>query len=116
MSSAQNDSLQAYGVGNIEALMKAFSSVSTGLQALATELADYNKASFERGAAAFQDLAHAKSLSEAMQIQSDYVRNSYETLATEMNKIGEIWLAVAGEARDMTIGAPAAETSKRRAV
>jgi len=50
----------------------------------------------ERSAAAFQELTRAKNLGEAMQIQSDYLRTSFETLSTEMNKIGAIWLSMAG--------------------
>ncbi len=114
MTNAQNDPLMAYGAGNMEAAFKAFGTVSTGIQTLASELADYNKTSIERTAAAFQDLARAKSFGEAMQIQSNYLRASYENLSAEMNKIGEIWLSIAGEGRDLALG-KSANARKARA-
>ena len=57
-------------------------------QAIATEMTDYSKRSFEDGVATFQKLATAKSVPEALEIQTDYAKSAYENYMQQMSKIG----------------------------
>ena len=58
--------------------MRSFDVVTKGTQAIATEIADYSKRSFEHGAKAMENLRSVKSLDKAMQVQSDYAKAAYE--------------------------------------
>jgi Phasin protein len=69
-----------------------------GQQAIATEVADYSKKSFEDSAAAFEKLIGAGSLEKAMEVQTAYLRSSYEELVAETAKIGELYADLAREA------------------
>lgn len=92
------DDLQKIGKDNMDIAMKSFSAVSKGMQAIAAEVADYNKKSFEDGSAAIEKLVGAKSLDKAIEVQTEFVRSSYEGMVGELTKIGEMYADVAKEA------------------
>ena len=56
------DPMQKFGKGNMGMAMTAFGAWAKNAQAIATEVADYSKKSFEDSAAAFEKLIGAKSL------------------------------------------------------
>jgi hypothetical protein len=74
------DPMQKFGKGNMDMAMMAFGAWAKNAQAIATEVADYSKKSFEDSAAAFEKLIGAKSLEKAMEVQTEYLRSSYEEL------------------------------------
>src|SRR3954471_10046311 len=74
----QIENAQKFGKENVDAALKSFGAVSKGAQALAVEVADYAKKSFEDGAAVFEKLLGAKTVENAIRIQSDYVTAAYE--------------------------------------
>ena len=78
--------------------MKNFGSFSKGMQTLATEMADYSKKSFEDGAATFEKLLAAKSVDKAVEIQSDFVKTSYEGFVAQATKVGELYADLAKDA------------------
>ena len=67
-------------------------------QAIATEMTDYSKRSFEDSMATFQKLATAKSVPEAIEIQTAYAKNAYETYMHQMSKIGNMYQNLAKDA------------------
>jgi hypothetical protein len=67
-------------------------------QAIATEVADYSKKSFEKSAATFEKLIGAKSLEKAMEVETEYLRSSYEELVVVTAKIGELYADLVREA------------------
>ena len=71
------DEVQKISKDNMDAAMKSFGTVSKGWQAIATEVADYSKKSFEEGSAAAEKLLGAKSLEKAIEIQTDYAKSAY---------------------------------------
>ena len=77
--------------------MKQFGTVSKGWQAIASEFADYSKKSFEDGSAALEKLFGAKSLEKAIEVQSEYVKTSYESFVAEATKFGELYTDLAKE-------------------
>ena len=91
------DDLQKLGKDNADTSMKQFGTVQKGFQAIATEVADYSKKSFEDGTAAFEKLIGAKSFEKAIEIQSDYVKSAYESFIAEATKIGELYTGFAKE-------------------
>jgi hypothetical protein len=92
------DEMQQFGKDNMEATMKSFGMLSKSMQAIAVEMADYSKKVFEQGTAATEKLIGAKSLEKAIEVQSDYVKSSYEGFVAEATKLGELYTALAKEA------------------
>jgi phasin family protein len=92
------DPMQKFGKENMDMAMNAFGAWAKNAQAIATEVADYSKKSFEDSAAAFEKLIGAKSLEKAMEVQTEYLRSSYEELVAETAKIGELYADLAKEA------------------
>jgi hypothetical protein len=78
--------------------MKSLGAASKGLQAIAAEVTNYSKKSFEDGTAAVERLLGAKTLEKAVEIQSEYVKTAYEGFVTQATKMGELYADVAKEA------------------
>jgi phasin family protein len=91
------DDVQKVGKENMDVAMKSFGVVSKGFQAIATEVADYSKKSFEDSTAAIEKLMGAKTLEKAVEVQSDYVRSAYEGFVAQATKIGELYADLAKE-------------------
>jgi len=91
------EDFQKLGKDNMDTCMKQFGTVSKGWQAIATEVADYSKKSFEHGTATLESLLGAKSLEKAIEIQSDYVKTAYEGFVAQSSKLGELYTDLAKE-------------------
>ncbi len=91
------EDFQKLGKENVDTCMKQFGTVSKGCQAIATEVADYSKKSFEHGTATLESLLGAKSLEKAIEIQSDYVKTAYEGFVAQSSKLGELYTDLAKE-------------------
>lgn len=79
----------------MDTLVKSYTSVAQGWQAIATEAADYSKKSFENGLAHFEKLSGVKSIETAVELQSAFVKSSYESFVAEATKIGELYADLA---------------------
>lgn len=91
------DDVQKMSKENIDVAMKSFGAVSKSVQAIAAEVADYSKKSFEEGTAALEKLFGAKTLEKAIEVQSDYVKSSYEGFISEATKLGDLYSDLAKE-------------------
>ena len=94
----QFDHFQKFGQDNVEMALKTFGAVSKGAQAIAVEAADYAKKSFEQGTATFEKLVGAKTLDKAIEIQTEYLKGTYESFVAQSTKMGELYASVAKEA------------------
>ena len=92
------DEMQQLGKESVDATMKSVGVFSKSAQAIAVELADYSKKVFEQGSAATEKLIGAKSLEKAFEVQSDFVKSSYEAFVAEATKLGELYSDLAKEA------------------
>jgi hypothetical protein len=81
-----------------EAVTAATASSTKGLQAIATEMTDYSKKSFEKSRTHFEKLIGVKNVNEAVQLQSDFVKSAYEDFVAEATKIGSLYSDLAKEA------------------
>lgn len=88
---------QKLGKDNLDLAAKSFGAVSKGFQAIAVEVADYSKKSFEDGSAHVEKLLGVKTLDKAIEIQSGYVKSAYETYVARLTKIGELYADIAKE-------------------
>ncbi|MFG1424117.1 phasin family protein [Roseixanthobacter liquoris] len=96
---AQNiEDFQKLGKENVELAMKSFGTFSKSAQAIALEIADYTKSSFELGTATLERLMSAKTLEQAVEIQQSYLKTAYEGLVAETTKLGELYKDLAKEA------------------
>jgi len=89
--------MAAFGTEKSEAAIKGFGAVTKAVQATITELADYNRQSFDRAAAFVQELAGARNPAQAIQIEANYWLSASEALASEMSKLGQLWAHLAQE-------------------
>ncbi len=92
------DDMQKLGKDNMDVMMQSFGAMTKGFQAIASEVADYQKKSFETGTAAVEKLVSAKSLDKAFEAQSEYVKTAYEGFVGEVTKIGEMYSDLAKDA------------------
>jgi len=91
------DEMQKLGKDNMDAALKSFGAVSKAGQAIAAEVADYSKKSFEDGTKVMEKLLGAKSLEKAIEIQTDYAKTAYEGFVAQATKIGELYADLAKE-------------------
>ncbi|MEP3047590.1 MAG: phasin family protein [Roseibium sp.] len=84
------DDIQKLSKDNMDLALASFGSMSKGMQAIAAEVAEYQKKSFEEGSAVVEKLASSKSLDKAFETQADYAKTAYEGFVGEMTKIGEM--------------------------
>jgi hypothetical protein len=91
------EEIQKIGKENVDATMKSFGAVSKGVQAIAVEIADYSKKSFEEGTQVFEKLAGTKSIEKAIEVQQDYLKDAYEGFVAQATKIGELYADLAKE-------------------
>ncbi len=92
------DQMQKMSKDSMDMAMASFGTWTKNAQAIATEVADYSKKSFEGSAAAWEKLIGAKSIEKAMEVQSEYLKSSYEDFVAQSTKFGELYAGLAKEA------------------
>lgn len=91
------EDLQQVGKENMEVALKSMGALSKGSQAIAVEVADYSKKTFEESAATLEKLFGVKSLDKAIELQTEYAKTAYEGFVAKANKIGELYAELAKE-------------------
>ncbi|PTW61486.1 phasin family protein [Breoghania corrubedonensis] len=91
------DEFQKASKESVDLATKSFGAVSKGLQAIATEYADFSKKSVEESTAAFEKMIAAKAPDKAFEVQADYMKSAYENMVTEFNKLSEMYLDLGKE-------------------
>ena len=76
------DDIQNMSKANADATIQSFEGVTKATQAIATEIADYSKRSFEHGARAAEKLIGAKSLDKVLRCRASTQRRP--TIATSL--------------------------------
>jgi phasin family protein len=92
------DDFQKFGKEQFEAATTALTSLTKGFQTIAAETTEFSKRSLEDGSVYVEKLCRANSLDSAVQIQSEFAKTSYEGLVAQMNKMTELYSALAREA------------------
>ena len=92
------EDMQKLSQTNMDTAMKAFGEWNKGWQAIAAEITDYTKKSFEEGTATFEKLASAKSVEQAIEIQTGFAKRAYDGYMHQMSKIGVMYAELAKEA------------------
>ena len=108
------ETLQKIGKENVDTALKSFGAASKGMQAIATEVVDYQKQSFEEGTAAMEKLFGARTLDKAFEAQTEFYKNAYEGFVTKATKIGELYADIAKETYKPLEGAVAKATASAK--
>ena len=85
------EELQKLGKENVDVALKSFGVWSKGAQAIAIEVAEYTKSSFELSTSTLEKLLGAKTLDQAVEIQQGYFKAAYEAAVSETTKLGELY-------------------------
>ena len=92
------EDLQKFSQFGLDATMRSFGEWNRGWQAIASEMTDYTKRSFEEGTATWEKLAGARSIEQAVEIQTDFAKRSLEDYVAQMSKLGSMYAEIAREA------------------
>jgi phasin family protein len=88
----------ALGKENVEAVIRSGSIMVKGFEILGREVAAYTRQALEGNVATTQAVLGAKSLNEAVELQNDYARKSFDQFMAESAKLTELSVKVANEA------------------
>ena len=89
------EQFQKLGRDNLDASVKSLDEVSKGFQAIAAELTGYTKKAFEDGTVAFEKLVGAKSLEQAIEIQTSYTKQAFDSFVGQVSKMSEMYVDLA---------------------
>ncbi len=92
------DGFQAFGKDGFEAYIASATAMTKAFQEMASEAAEFQRKSFEKGAAVLDKVITAKSPDKVFEIQQGYAKEAYEAYVGEVNKIGELYMNAAKEA------------------
>ncbi len=92
------EDFQKLGQTNVDAAMKVFGEWNKGWQAIAAEMTDYTKRSFEDSSATFEKLVSSRSIEQVMEIQTTYAKRAYDEYMHQLTKIGGMYAELAKEA------------------
>ncbi|MET0667998.1 MAG: phasin family protein [Methyloceanibacter sp.] len=92
------EEFQKVGKDGFDATVRSFGEVNKGFQAIAAEITDYSKKAFEDGTRAFEQLIGAKTIEQALEIQSQYAKKAYDNYIAEVSKLGEMYVGLAKDA------------------
>lgn len=92
------EDFQKMNQGGVEQAMKAFGEWNKGLQAITAELTDYSKRSFEESTQTIEKLMGAKSVEQAVEIQTSFAKRAYDDYMHQVQKLGGMYGEFAKEA------------------
>lgn len=94
---AAND-FQKLGKVNYDAVVRSCGELNKGLEAITECWTEFSKKSFEDATRTFEKLVGVKSFEQAVEIQTDYTKQAYESWVAEATKISEMYADVVREA------------------
>ena len=92
------EDFQKFSKDQIEAFTAASSTLTKGLQEIATESSDYSKKAFAAGTATYEKLLGARSVESAFQIQTEFAKQAYEGFVAQATRVSELYTRVASDA------------------
>ena len=75
----------------VEEIQQYGTSLQSGVQAIASAYGDYTKKSFEDTKSFVEKLSGVKSIDKVLEVQTEFVRSSYETFVAESQKIASLY-------------------------
>lgn len=87
-----------FAKGNVEALVESSRIAAKGFESLGQDAAEYGRKSLESATATFKSFASVKSPTEFFNLQSTFMRQSFDSFVAEASKGTETMLKLAGDA------------------
>lgn len=92
------EDVQKINQTGIDSAMKMWGDWTKGWQAIAVEMTDYSKRSFEDGTKTFESLMSVKSVEQAVEIQTNFAKRAMEDYMRQMSKVGSMYTEFAKDA------------------
>lgn len=92
------DDMQKLGQSNVDGAMRMLGEWNKNWQAIAAEMGDYTKRSFEESTATLEKLMASRSVEQAVEIQTSFAKRAYDDYMQQMTKIGGMYANMAKEA------------------
>ena len=89
------DNMVGYGKDTAEAMIKSATAAGKGAETLHNEIYAYAKQSMEDTITAGKAILGAKSVHEAIEVQTDYAKSAFENYVAELSKFNQLMTAVA---------------------
>ena len=84
-----------YGKEAMDSMLKSYSTATKGLQAIASETAEYSKKAYEANAAHVEALMSVKSFEAVIELNTSFAKTMIEGYLSELNKLGEMYSDIA---------------------
>ena len=94
------ESFQKLSQQNMDKALKIFGEWHAGWRAISAGLTDFTKRSFDDSAATVEKLLSAKSLDQAVAIQSDFAKRAFDAYLHELSKIGGVYAQLLKNSHD----------------
>jgi hypothetical protein len=82
----------------LDAVLRSWGEFNSGVSAIAAEVTGYSKQAFNDAARNFERLIGAKSVEQAIEIQSQYAKKAYDDHVAAMSKLSQMYLTLARNA------------------
>jgi phasin family protein len=92
------DQFWDYGRDTVEAYVKAANVAGKGAETIQNEIYAYSKQSVEDSITAAKAMFGSRSVHEAFEVQTDFVKSAFESYVSEMTKLSEIMFSTTKEA------------------
>ncbi len=92
------EEMNAFAKGNVEALVESSKIAAKGFEAMGQESADFTRKSFEKATAAMKEMSSVKSPADFFKLQSDFVRETFDSMIAVTSKNTEAMMKLAGDA------------------
>jgi phasin family protein len=89
---------QKLGQKSFDTAVHSYGEWSKALQALATRITENTKKAFEDTTRTWEQLISAKSVEQAIEIQSQYAKRAYDNFVAEASKLGEWYVGLVQDA------------------
>jgi phasin family protein len=74
---------------NLDAMVQSVTAATKGAEAIGSQAMNYGKSSMDQGAEAARALTAARSVQEAVELQTNYARTALEGYLNELNRMSE---------------------------
>jgi hypothetical protein len=94
----------------LDAVLRSWGEFNNGVTAIASELTGYSKQAFNDAARNFEQLIGAKSMEQAIEIQTQYAKKAYDDHVAQMSKLSQMYLQLTRNAYRPSEQGPSAKS------
>lgn len=112
----QVDEVAGMARGNVEAMLASSRAAAQGIEAIAREVADFSRKTFEETTAAARAMTTVKTPNELLALQNDFAKTQFDAAVAEMSKLSETMVKLMGEVFEPMQARAALATDKLKAM